>query len=168
MKQLFHAAVLLCSLSVLASGQTPEKASLDSSTEQEIMKLSREWYDAYFRGDTATLERVEASDFIVMSDRVTQTKQEQVAGIQGRVKEGRWLSPGLIRHTEGVIVRAYGDVVVISGRSWNTRQGDVQETPSVKSQFTEIWVRRDEQWQVVHLHFAPLAQAQATTQQPQK
>ena len=168
MKPRLYAAVLLGSLAVIASGQTPEKTSLDSSTEQEIMTLSREWYDAYFRGDTATLERVEASDFIVMSDRVTQTKQEQVVGIQSRVKEGRWLSPGLIRHTEGVRVRAYGDVVVISGRSWNTRQGDVPQTPSVKSQFTEIWMRHDGQWQVVHLHFNPLAQVQPTTQQPQK
>ena len=63
-----------------------------SSAEQEILKLRREWAIAYSKGDTEALARIETSDFVVVSDsRIN--NQRQYERIEQAVKENiecRW------------------------------------------------------------------------------
>ena len=151
MKQMMTILVLAVATSSLALSQTVNN-NRSGNSEQEILKVRDEWYDAYFRGDTAMMKRIETSDFVVISDRGIQNKREYEA-LEKAVKENRWMPKGTTKVDDEVNVRVQGEMAVISGRGWNKVPGRIEKPPEKKTAFTEVWVKRDGRWQVMHLHF---------------
>jgi ketosteroid isomerase-like protein len=150
MKRIAFSLILALTIPVIILAQ--EKAG-QSKDEQELLKTRSEWYDAYFRGDTATLERIETSDFVVISDRTVENKRTYT-GIQNAVKANRWMPKGTTKvDDDDLRVRLQGDFAAISGRGWNKVPGVFEKPPQNRIAFTEIWVRRDGRWRVMHLHY---------------
>jgi len=58
---------------------------------------------------------------------------------------------------ENLNVRLHGDAAVLSGRSWNKESGQGKKPPEGRNVFTEVWLKRDGRWKVMHLHFSPFA-----------
>ena len=59
MKKLLSMVVLTSLASLIVLGQAEKSRNTNASSEQEITKVRDEWYEAYFRGDTVTMDRLE-------------------------------------------------------------------------------------------------------------
>lgn len=128
----------------------------DPDVEQEITKLAHDWIEAVGRRDRVTLERILADDFLIagwlpdgqMGDRRTYIEDclRPVELESPSYKYDRWK------------IRIYGDVAIanctlelrgmVKGSEW----GGV-------FLFTQVWVKRDDRWQVAACHSSPVQEA---------
>jgi ketosteroid isomerase-like protein len=113
------------------------------SAEADLLKVEREWLDAYMKSDFATLERIKADDYsITYSTGEVMTKAQEIAKLKS-------MPAGAFKlNTEGTKVRVYGDTAVLTGaliQSWtdNGKQMDV------RLRYTDVWAKRNGRWQVV-------------------
>src|SRR6266498_389539 len=108
-------AVVLATVkpSLTFSQETNKKSQ--SSVEQEILKLEKEWYDAFLRTDVTAMSRIEADDFIIIT-RITEapvTKERQLANIRARSESARKRMGSMTRDLDQVKIRTYGNVAII-------------------------------------------------------
>lgn len=132
--------VLTVVASFVAFGQTK-----NSKAEQELLKLQREWLDAYQKHDAAALERIEADDFtLTESDGKVTTKTEDVAN----VRNAKPPQPDDAFDVEDVKVRLYGDTAVLIGRVILKYRNKGQMVAE-QYRYTDTYVKRKGKWQVV-------------------
>lgn len=109
--------------------------------EHELVELERTWMDAVRRKDLETLDRIVAPEYAY------------TASGQGRWTRQRWMETVSVYDIhrfafDDVDVRAYGDTAVVLSRY--RQEASVDGVPrSGDFLITDIWVRRDERWQVV-------------------
>lgn len=138
------------------------------SVEQDLLKLERDWLDAYTKRDVAAMERIEADDFMItFADGAMRTKADEIASIKQPAPAG----PPPIFMTEDTKVRLYGDTAVLTGKvimkgtyAEGSRKG---EGYNLQYRYTDVYVKRSGRWQVVASHLtalAPPASAQASSQ----
>ena len=139
MKLLLIAFVLVCVASPIAIGQTK-----NPKAEQEVLKLQREWLDAYQKHDPAALERIEADDFtLTEADGKVITKTEDVASI----RNAKPPQPDDAFDVEDVKVRVYGDTAILMGAvilKYRNKGQIVVE----RYRYTDTYLRRHGRWQV--------------------
>lgn len=122
-----------------------------SKPEQEVRNLERAWLDAYEKRDPDAMNAIVADDFtITFGDGSMQTKPQIMESLK------RPGGTSMKFRTENVQSRAYGDTVVLIGlvvSEW--KQTD--KPMSDRSRYTDTYVKRNGQWQVVasHLSTAP-------------
>ena len=136
---------------------TPATAQA-SPVEQELLKLEREWLDAYTRRDVAAMERIEADDFIITFPNGSMSnKTQQVEMLKGPAQAG----PPPQFQTEGTKVRMLGDdVAILAGIVIGKWQVDGKEVVE-RSRYTDVWAKRGGRWQVVSSHLSTLPSPQA-------
>jgi ketosteroid isomerase-like protein len=125
---------------------------MNASVEAEISLLERAWMNAWVERDRATCERVLADDFLLTSARgVLMPKNE-------------WLAAAMSSFTctafawEELLVRPFGDTAIVHGRSRQQASVSGQDWSGVFL-VTDVWARRNNQWQVVARHgTGPLSQ----------
>jgi len=140
MKLLLMAFVLVGSASPIAIGQTKKPKA-----EQALMKLQREWLDAYQKHDAAALERIEADNFtLTEADGKVTTKAEDVASI----RNAKPPQPDDSFDVEDVKVRLYGDTAVLIGRVILKYRNKGQMVVE-RYRYTDTYLRRRGRWQVV-------------------
>jgi ketosteroid isomerase-like protein len=132
--------VLLSLLGSRATGQSPTDADAIAAIEQQIAK-------AWVGGDQATIDRILAAEWSVTdaSGRVLTKQQvmEETFGSADRKIEAM--------NIDDVKVRLYGDTAVATGRT--QAKGSYRgASASVVLRFTDVFVRRDGQWQAVASH----------------
>jgi hypothetical protein len=153
------AAVIAAALTFCAAQPAFGQATRPAA-EHELLKVRQEWYAAYFKGNTEVLANIEASDFVVISDRTIEN-QRLYTNMQNAAKAGRWFPKGATNmDDDNLRVRLQGDLAVISGSGWTKVPGLLERPPEIKTAFTEIWVKRDGRWRVMHLHFHQMGQSQ--------
>jgi ketosteroid isomerase-like protein len=121
----------------------------------QIEKLGEEWAAAELRGDTASLERLLADDFVAVGPRGFMLTKEQ------------WLS----RHESGsltyesfewdeVEVRTRKDAAVMIGREaarGRYQDGDFRYEIQDAFRATLVFVEEQERWLLFGLHLSPIA-----------
>lgn len=114
--------------------------TMAASTEAQLKKLEREWFDAVVKNDGAALSRIFADDFIAInSDGSILAKTEMVAMLKdGKIKLDE------IRSDEFKL-RLYGTTAIVNGRSTYVRDGKALGSSS----HTEVWVKRAGIWKAV-------------------
>jgi ketosteroid isomerase-like protein len=123
-----------------ATGQTK-----NSKAEQELLKLQREWLDAYQRHDAAALEQIEADNFtLTEADGKVTTKAEDVASI----KNAKTPQPDDSFDVEDVKVRLYGDTAVLIGRVILKYRNKGQMVVE-RYRYTDTYLKRRKRWQVI-------------------
>ena len=110
-------------------------------TEHELIARERDWMEAVQRKDLATLERIVAADYVY------------AASGQGRWSRERWMKtvPVYDIHRFAFLdidVRDYGDVVVVLSR-YEQEATVAGVLRSGEFLLTDVWVRREDRWQVV-------------------
>jgi ketosteroid isomerase-like protein len=146
-------AVLLLAFGALSCAAQEKKEK--EPRQKKLLAARQVWYDAYSRGDTEAMARIEAKDFVVISERGTQSKDKQLRGIRQRVEEKKW-PKGATHVTDDRHVRFYGNSAVVTGHGW-MKFPDQKDPPKDRYVLTEVWVvDRDGAWNVVHLHFSQL------------
>lgn len=153
MSNLLLTALLLLVLCPTAGSQNRAKPSHDSKVERELMRLERDWSQAYITHDTTTAERIIAADYVGIDGRgIITNKAQEIEDVQGP-KPGA-PTPPFLTVAESVVdmqVRVYGDVAVVNGRvieQVRTKDREIE----VQYRRTTVWVMRHERWQCVSFH----------------
>lgn len=148
---LFARTAALCSLicCLFAGCASPQGLKSRAASSSEILKLSDKYYEAYFGGDTTTLDELESNDFIVVGNsHPPESTAGRYAGIAQAVKEKRWYPGGVTREVEQVNVRFFGNTAILHSIS------KVKGQKETRVLTTEVWVKAaDQKWEIVHLHF---------------
>ena len=140
MKRFLMIFVLVCLVLSVAFGQTK-----NPKAQQELLKLQREWLDAYEKHDAAALERIEADDFtLTEADGKVTTKAEDVAS----VKNAKPPQPDDSFDVEDVLVRLYSDTAVLIGRVILKYRNKGQMVAE-RYRYTDTYLKRRGRWQVV-------------------
>jgi len=141
MMKLLTIIFVLIVFAVPAVGQQTKKLG----AEQELLKLQREWLDAYQKHDAAALERIEADDFtLTEGDGKVTTKAEDVAS----VKNAKPPQPDDAFDVQDVKVRLYGDTAVLIGRVI-IRYRNKGQMVAEQYRYTDTYLKRRGRWQVV-------------------
>lgn len=121
----------------------------------QLLRLGEDWAAAELHGDTASLERILANDFIAIGPRGFMLTKEQ------------WLS----RHDSGsltyeafawdeVSVRVHGEAAVMIGRQTARavyEDGDVRHEIQDQFRATIVFVEEGGLWLLLGLHLSPIA-----------
>ena len=153
MKPIFIALLILASLSV-ASSQTA-KLSEAERTKNDLMQLERDIGKANIASDYPFFERVEAEEFIFTDagGGVTSKKQD----LEG-LKQPANPDVKLVAYdVDEMNVLLYDKTAVVTGRITTKRMVKGAEVVS-KSRFTDVFVWRQERWQLVAGHSSRIRQ----------
>ncbi|HXG91649.1 MAG TPA: nuclear transport factor 2 family protein [Blastocatellia bacterium] len=127
------------------SSDATTPATSASPVEQELLKLEREWLDAYTNRNAAAMERIEADDFtITYPDGRVLTKADEVASMKTPAPAG----PRPALSTEDTRVRVYGDTAVVTGVLIQKMTNNGHET-TIRERYTDVYVKRNGRWQAV-------------------
>ena len=111
--------------------------------EQQVRQLEHEWIEAFLRGDTETLDRILADDFIFTDpEGRLLTKAEWIAD----VASGEVTFESV--HIDDLQVRMYGDAAVANGRvtvKARSKEGGFDG----RYCYTDMYVKRGGRWQAV-------------------
>lgn len=144
--------VTLGGLTTAGQGQRPNL----TKAEEEVRKLERQWLDAYEQKNAEAMDRIVADDFtITFPNGAIQTKPQLMTMIQA---PRRTSQPRMKFSTEDVQSRAYGDTVILMGRVITEYDRDGQAVRE-QSRYTDTYVRRKGQWQVVASHLSNAQEA---------
>jgi ketosteroid isomerase-like protein len=141
-------------LSSLVLGQN------NKQVEDEILKLEKEWMDAFFHADIEAMNRIEADDYYVLHSgtQIPRTKAEQLTIIKSWTEDAKKQMAAATRTLDHIKVRKYGNVIVINAVQTETY-------PSVKvpgkilnrkALYTGVWVKRNSRWQIINAQFTDL------------
>jgi ketosteroid isomerase-like protein len=133
------------------------------SVEQDLLKLERDWLDAYTKRDVAAMERIEADDFMItFPDGAVRTKADEIANLKKPAPEGQ---PPIFM-TADTKVRVYGDAAVLTGKviqKGTYAEGDRKgQDYSFQHRYTDVYVKRNGRWQVVASHLTGIAAPPST------
>lgn len=145
MRRILTVMILMLAASATAVAQTATKATADTeSAEQVVLKLTNEWLDAEGRHDRTALERIIADDFLGTAPMGNTVSKRDV------IPTGTGRAGGLSMTAQDIKVRPFGDTAVVTGRGIGKGQD------SIEVRFTVVFVKRQNQWQMVAGHISPL------------
>ncbi|MGA9996598.1 MAG: nuclear transport factor 2 family protein [Pyrinomonadaceae bacterium] len=150
MRRVLFVVVLMLAAAALSFGQTEKKASSkDEKAKQELMQLERDIGKANVSRDYAFFDRVEAEEFIFTdSGGGMTTKKEDLEGVKAPANPDSKL---LSYEVDEMKVMLYGKMAVVTGRSTLKGVNKGQEWTG-QSRFTDVFVWRDNRWQLVAGH----------------
>lgn len=124
------------------SGSTGQTGA-SSGDEQQLLSLEQQWATAMTSGDVATVQRIEADNYVMNgSDGTTITKQQDISGMKS----------GTEKYTEAQLsdlkATVNGDTGTVTGKIAlkGTENG---KDVSGAYQFTDTFQKRDGSWQAV-------------------
>lgn len=140
------ALVLFLAIPVAAQKKNRDRDGKMMADLRELKSLVRTWDDAYVRKDTATLDRLLASEFAFVGG---PTKAEYLASFK---------STDLVIESAvstDVQVQVYGDTAVVTGIDTITAKNKGQ-TLVTEWLYLDVWVKRDKRWQCVKTYSMPV------------
>ena len=154
-REIILMALLICAaLPVFA--QSKQKGSDPSRVESELMQLERDIGKANVDRDKAFFERVEAQEFIFTDSAGGITnKAQDVAGLDAPPGEFKLVSYDV----DEMKVSVYGKTAVVTGRATTVSRGKDREITS-RTRFTDVFVKRGSQWQIVAGHSSRIREPQ--------
>lgn len=151
--------ILLVTLIVTSGGLTRAQQGQQTNltkAEEEVRKLERQWLDAYEQHNAEAMDRIVADDFtITFPSGAIQTKPQLMTMIKAPRRAGQ---PRMKFSTQDVQSRTYGDTVILIGRVITEYERD-GKTVKEQSRYTDTYVRRKGQWQVVASHLSNVGEA---------
>lgn len=139
MKSFLTLIVMLLTLPLLAFGQTPNKNKGEAKVEQELRKLVRAWDDADVKGDTATLDKLLADEFVFLGG---PTKAQYLASLKTKSLDTMIESAV----STDVQVQVYGNIAIVTGLDTITGKNKGQPFLA-KWLYMDVWIKRSGRWQ---------------------
>jgi hypothetical protein len=116
--------------------------------EKEVVALEHAWAKAYVDRDTATLDRLEAEEWVcTTADGEVFTKAEDIADVKSAAYQAT------VFKMEDVKARIYGNMAVATARQTEVATYKGADASKVL-RCTDVWVRRDGRWQCVATHLS--------------
>jgi hypothetical protein len=117
-------------------------AASAESVEHQILNTDRQWFESFYRGDRASMGRLNAPGFELLDSRAVADRV-----VPGGAPPQRTL--------KDVRVDVHGDGAVLSARMIERSADGRRERESFLS---EVWVKRDGVWRLLGLRLASGAQ----------
>jgi hypothetical protein len=147
MKHLMLALIFVFAVSVNA------QEAMAPPVAKELLPLEKVRVDTLVKGDLPGLEKFFAADLTyVHSSGALESRTEFLDKL--RSGERKYIS---MEHDPGIAVRSYGDVAILTG-STKVQVIVKGQTQNLHLRFTEAWLRRGKQWQVVAWHATKIAE----------
>ena len=140
MKQIMMIATLLLMPPTLIFSQTKDEGE-KQKFEREVMKAEEEWRAAVATGDATALKRLMADDILYVT---TGGQLSDKSVIEVMVEN----PTGKLKYDD-VKLRIYGETAVVSAQ--------LTRGASRKVRVSRVWVRRQDQWQVVSAQLTDIA-----------
>jgi len=116
-----------------------------TTDEQRLLELQVAWMDAWQRQDRQALEAILAPEFALTSARTDQlVDRAEWLGMLDRVKNESFLYSDFR-------IDVFGDAAVVRSRLTQVATVDDQRWDAT-FMLTDVWIRRDDRWQVVARH----------------
>ena len=125
-------------------------AQTAGTAEQELLNVENTWKQAVVNRDAASLQRLYADEYLSTDQEGMVWNKAQDIGIDttGNSRLGAY-------NLDGLKVRFYGDVAVVTGR--NVSKGTLfGKAAKGQSRFTDVFVKRDGRWQCVTSQVTPI------------
>jgi ketosteroid isomerase-like protein len=106
------------------------------NVEQTIRRIEEQWNEAAVKKDVSTLARIIADDFVGIEGTGRIINKAQAVS-----SDNSFQSDNL----EDIKITVFGDTAIVTGRRTIKGEGN-----NPKLLFTNVWVRRNGQWQVVN------------------
>lgn len=136
-KQILFVIILIAGLTGSSSGQVLKDE--EDSAKFEIKQLTRQWYEAIKKRDSASLEKILAADYTV----------------NGSWPKAKWMDNILHHFTMDSFEIAaeprmnyYDDAMVSEGVFYWKGSRDGKPFMNAEFNVTDIWLKRDGRWQV--------------------
>jgi len=117
----------------------------------ELLRLEREWAQAFVKNDAAAVGRVLADDWTVIGEDGDVTDK---ASFLGEIRSGNLAFEKM--DLTDMKVRLYGDSAVVIGRA-ETRGKYKGEAFMARARWTDVFVRQQGRWQCVASQLTALA-----------
>jgi uncharacterized protein (TIGR02246 family) len=146
MKRIRIATIILL---VMASSVQAQSAKTNDDLEQEIRKLDDAMAAAVLANDLPALEKLWADDLTVNAptNQLRRGKKEVLA----LVRAGMLDYASIDRNVEAVLL--YKDTAIVMGSETVRPRGKAPFAgQTVRRRFTNIWIRRNGQWQLTARH----------------
>lgn len=114
----------------------------------DIKKAREHWYQAYFEGNTETLQKIEAADFYVQSPKGKLERNKRYESIKQAIQSGKWFQSNVSKEEDALRYLLNDGKAKVSGHGRTMANGD--EVADVL--FEEKWVKSKQGWQVEALH----------------
>lgn len=138
--------ILLGSLPIAAQKKNRDRDAKIMSELMELKSLVRAWDGAYVKGDTATLDRLLATEFAFVGG---PNKADYLASFKTRPADS--VQSAL---STDIQIQVYGDTAVLTGI--DTISGRRKsESYEAKWLYMDVWIKRDGRWQCVKTYSAP-------------
>ena len=146
MKTLRSAALLLFAASLFAQKQSASPGT-PGEVKNNLIQIEREIGRANLDCDFKYFDRVEAEEFIFTdaAGAVSDKKQDLAGEKDCHKSDGTY-------DVDDADVRLYGNAAVVTGRVTITRKNSEGKILTRRSRFTDVFVWRDERWQLVAGH----------------
>ena len=141
-----YSIALLLAIAVLTPARPQQNGPDSSASAQALMSLENKWVVALTKSDVATLDSIFA-DTYVDTDEHNQRSNKQ--GVLSALRSGDLKIQSIT--LSSMRVYDYGDAAVVTGNS--AQVGNFKRQPLARAIiFTDTFVRRNGQWQVVASH----------------
>ncbi len=164
MRNLLMLSMAAVTISVSACAPSPETAKTSPSpaatstptptenAEPAIRKLVTERDQAIQNADIAAIERIYADDYVVTNAAgLMRTKAQVIEDFKAGALKIESIS------SDDVNVRQHGDTAIVTGRT-TTKGKDRGRDVTGENRFTQVYMRRNGQWQIVAFHISSIAQ----------
>ena len=131
-----------------------EKVSSNSSAEQDLIKLDKEWGEAGLHGDAPVLEVILADDFMGDSPTGAQTKAQHIA-------EAKANAPDITNATyiaDEYTVRFLDPNTAVMTHRASEKGLKKGKEYTDQHRSMHVWVKRGDRWQVVASQATPIPQ----------
>jgi len=113
------------------------------SEQEQLLKLDREWNEAYPRLDVTALDRIIADDWVCIDGAgLIITKRQLLERVQS---SAAFFDP---HKFDEITLRMFKDAAIVTGRLSGTRRSN-DGTFYVEQRYTRLYVKRNDRWQSV-------------------
>jgi len=122
----------------------------DRQETEQVRQVEQQWIDAYVKADTATLEKIEADDFVL---------NDPSGAVKTKADDIRDIKSGDMKFTQlkldDSVIRVYGKVAIVTGLA--SVKGTYKGQPMDGSyRFTDVLVRKGNEWKGVSSQITPV------------
>jgi len=149
MKRQFRSVVMLVAVGLIAAVQvTPKGMPQGSKTDDAVLQLVQSWLNAESEGDTATLDKLIADDFLGTAPGGGILNKTDI------VQPGGGERPKMPKSSlKESTVRVFGNTAVVMGSVAH------ETVPEPGFRFALVFLNRGQGWQMIAAHLASLPSA---------
>jgi ketosteroid isomerase-like protein len=144
--------LLLCAIGLSAQ---PSK----SAQEQELLKVEAEWYKAYLQSDSATMNRLEGEDMIVITPTMLPSRLKPLnkgRDLQSGSAAARALRATIVRSLEKTQVRLLGSIGIIDAIMVSVGKNEAGAETTRRTYYSSVWEKRKGAWQCINAQFTEI------------